>query len=298
MPTLKQVEALTWIARTGSFERAAARLNTVQSTISKRIQELEQALGEPVFDRSQRQARLTECGEHILALGEEFLILHQKMLDFRTDAPAQRRLRIGVTELTAMTWLARFVTAMQRDFPQVAVEPVVEHSRTLVEQLIHGIFDWIVVPDSFIEPSIEAIPFAEVENIWMARPGLLKSKRTLDVIDLAQFTLLVQGSRSGSGLFYGSWFKSLGASFEHTITTDSLVALVGLTMAGVGISYLPRGCFMPMVSEGKLAIVKAKPALPPVPYVVLRRKEPIGRSASSIIELARNSCDFGRQFQT
>src|SRR5512132_918982 len=36
----------------------------------------------------------------------------------------------------------------------------------------------------------------------------------------------------------------------------SLVALVGLTTAGVGISYLPRDCFMPMVNEGKLVIVK------------------------------------------
>jgi len=40
MITLKQIEALHWIAELGSFERAAAQLNTTQSTVSKRIQQL------------------------------------------------------------------------------------------------------------------------------------------------------------------------------------------------------------------------------------------------------------------
>lgn len=298
MPTLKQVEALTWIVRTGSFERAAARLNTTQSTISKRIHDLEEAVGAPVFDRNNRSARLTECGEHILALGEEMLAVHQKMLAFRTGAPPARRLRIGVTELSAFTWLARFVTAMQQEFPTVSVEPVVEHSRTLFEHLLYGNFDLIVVPNTFVEPKIEAIPVAEVANAWFSRSGLVTHKRALDVADLASFTLLVQGSRSGTGLFYSSWFKSQGALFNHTITTDSLVALVGLTMAGVGISYLPQDCFMDMVKEGKMGVVKTRPKLPPVPYAILRQKEPLGRSMEAFIDLVKAYCDFGHQFQT
>jgi DNA-binding transcriptional LysR family regulator len=51
---LKQVEALHWMVQLGSFERAAAKLNTKQSAISKRIQELEAASGIAVFDCSQR----------------------------------------------------------------------------------------------------------------------------------------------------------------------------------------------------------------------------------------------------
>jgi DNA-binding transcriptional LysR family regulator len=49
--------------------------------------------------------------------------------------------------------------------------------------------------------------------------------------------------------------------------TDSLVALVGLTVAGLGISYLPRQCFEPLVTEGKLTIIQTTPALPPVTLV-------------------------------
>ena len=58
MITLRQLETLHWIAQLGTFERAAIKLNTTQSAISKRIQELEAASGLAVFDRSQRGAWL------------------------------------------------------------------------------------------------------------------------------------------------------------------------------------------------------------------------------------------------
>src|SRR6185437_2713914 len=64
--TLKQVEALYWIAELGSFEAAALRLNTTQSAISKRIQELESRFDLEIFDRSRRTACLTPKGEEIL----------------------------------------------------------------------------------------------------------------------------------------------------------------------------------------------------------------------------------------
>src|SRR3954468_17538558 len=104
MITLRQLEALHWIAQLGTFERAAVKLNTTQSAISKRIQELEAASGLAVFDRNQRGARLTEKGEHLLALVLEMLALQDRMLELKDggDMPA-RRISIGVTELSALT---------------------------------------------------------------------------------------------------------------------------------------------------------------------------------------------------
>src|SRR3546814_19050122 len=66
MITLKQLEAFNWIAKLDTFERAAAKLNTTQSAISKRIQELEASIGLPWLDRSHRGARLTRHGEQLL----------------------------------------------------------------------------------------------------------------------------------------------------------------------------------------------------------------------------------------
>ena len=60
--TLKQLEAFYWAASAASFLVAAQRLHVSQSTLSKRIAELESQLRAPLFDRSGHRARLSASG--------------------------------------------------------------------------------------------------------------------------------------------------------------------------------------------------------------------------------------------
>jgi DNA-binding transcriptional LysR family regulator len=60
--TLKQLEAFYWAATCASFAVAAERLHLSVSSLSKRITELEDALGQPLFDRSGHKAALTDAG--------------------------------------------------------------------------------------------------------------------------------------------------------------------------------------------------------------------------------------------
>ncbi|WP_348752274.1 LysR family transcriptional regulator, partial [uncultured Aquincola sp.] len=64
--TLKQLEAFYWAATCSSFAMAAERVHLSVSSLSKRIAELEASLGQPLFDRSGRQAALTEAGQRLL----------------------------------------------------------------------------------------------------------------------------------------------------------------------------------------------------------------------------------------
>ncbi|TKT76236.1 LysR family transcriptional regulator [Aquamicrobium sp. LC103] len=297
--TLKQLEALYWITKLGTFERAAAKLNTTQSAVSKRIQELELATGIAVFDRSQRGARLTERGEHLLAIGEEMLGLHDRIAELKDSRHTPlRRLRIGVTELTAMTWLPRLVTALRETYPSVSLEPEVDMSRNLYERLVEETIDLIVIPEAFTDPEISAVHLADVSNVWMAKPGLVNIGEPLYLAELANYPILTQGGRSGSGLYFNKWLKAEGVTFPKVLSSDSLTALLGLTIAGLGVSYVPEQCFQPLVDEGKLVVIPTKPSLPPVPYVSMFRNDRPSAVTSAIAELTMRVCDFSRQFQS
>lgn len=54
------------VAEEGSFSRAARRLRTSQSFVTKRISNLERTLGARLFDRSTRRLELTEAGRMLL----------------------------------------------------------------------------------------------------------------------------------------------------------------------------------------------------------------------------------------
>src|SRR3954454_7195834 len=53
------------VVRTGSFNRAAAKLKMTQPTVSRRLARLEEAIGVRLFNRDRRGPRLTVEGQRI-----------------------------------------------------------------------------------------------------------------------------------------------------------------------------------------------------------------------------------------
>lgn len=296
--TFKQLEALYWVALLGGFQPAAIKLHTTQSAVSKRVQELEALLGVPLFDRSLRAARLTDKGE-------ELLVLAKRMLDMREEAIAQigssavveKTLRLGVTELTAMTWLPRFVGVMHRHYPKVVVEPDVDMSTRLREKLLADEIDLIIVPETQPEPRFSSVPVGMVENVWMCKPGLMEKKDgAIGIYELGAHRLLAD--KSGPGEVYARWFKSIGFSPRETFTSNSVIALLSLTISGFGVSYFPRSAFGTHVSAGMLQELEVTPVLPGITYMAMHKVNRHGEFMASIIRLARESCDFSATFQT
>ena len=59
------------VARAGSTLAASRALRVNQTTVARRVEALELALGHKLFDRLQRGYRLTEAGGEILPRSEE-----------------------------------------------------------------------------------------------------------------------------------------------------------------------------------------------------------------------------------
>lgn len=297
--TLKQLETLFWIARLGTFERAASRLATSQSAVSKRMQELERASSIEIFDRTQRGARLSSKGEELLAIAEKMLNLHDQIADVRlSDGGRPRLLRLGVTELTAMTWLPRLVGALRERYPALKIAPTVDMSRTLFGALEDDQLDLIIVPSAFRLPDFFTLPLAEVENVWMAKKGLIDTSRPCSLRDLADHPMLMQGSQSGSGILLNKWLQAQGIAVQEALSSDSMTALLGLAVAGLGVSYLPARCFSNLVEEGKLEVIPTEESLPAVPYVAMYREDRPHSLIHEVAEIAATCADFELSYQS
>lgn len=298
--TFKQLEALYWIAKLGGFAQAAKQLHTSQSAVSKRVHELELLFDTELFDRSQRAARLTEKGEEMFVLAARLLEQREAAVEqFSKPGVVERRLRIGVTELTAMTWLPRLVGLIQRHYRKVILEPDVDDSLQLRDKLLADELDLAIVPDTFADSRMQCRVIGEVQSAWMCKPGVVvQAAGGLRLHELARHRMLVQGRNSGTGRAYDAWMKEQGVQPADTIVVSNLVALTGLTVSGLGVSYLPRECLNPLVSAGMLTVIDVVPALPVVRYVAMHKGEHRSALTSSIVMLAQECCDFTRMFQT
>ena len=113
MPTPRDVltpaslAMLQTIADTGSFAAAARASNMVPSALTYRVRQIEDALDVLLFDRSSRQARLTEAGTELLREGACLLA--------EIDAVANRVKRV------ATGWEPEFTVAVDSIIDRVTV---------------------------------------------------------------------------------------------------------------------------------------------------------------------------------
>jgi len=121
LPPLKGLLAFETVARTGSFQAAAAELNVTRSAVSHQIRALEESIGITLFDRNSRPARLSDAGQvYFTAIGDLFDGVEQT-----TRALAGERrdddLVIQIYVTVALKWLIPRLHDFERTHPQTRV---------------------------------------------------------------------------------------------------------------------------------------------------------------------------------
>lgn len=84
------------VAKRGHLTQAAEALHTSQSALSAQIRQLEERLGEPLFERQRRRLLLTDSGRLVLAYADNIFGLGQEMLGrLQGRGDGVTRLRVG-----------------------------------------------------------------------------------------------------------------------------------------------------------------------------------------------------------
>ena len=130
------------IVSSGSFIRAAERLNVGQTTVSARIRTLEDLLGRPLFVRNKGGATLTPAGEQFLRYAPTFVQLWQRARH-QVAVPAGHRAVLAIgSEVTL--WdplLLDWVKWMRRSLSDIALRVHVDVPQDLINQVAAGLVD-------------------------------------------------------------------------------------------------------------------------------------------------------------
>ena len=120
--TLDQLRHFVAAADAGSFSAAARQLGRAQSAVSTSLGLLEADLGVELFDRSHRNATLTQAGDVLLQEARELLRqaagLEQRALSFAAGQDA--RLCVALDEALPYLVLGELVKEVSARFPAVS----------------------------------------------------------------------------------------------------------------------------------------------------------------------------------
>jgi len=258
--TIKQLEAFFWAAKLGSFSLAAARLCVTQSSLSKRIAELETDLGKPLFDRAGQRAVITDAGVRLLEHAGRMLELESLIRsDLDTQGTLRGSCRFGISELVASTWFPAFVARVRREHPQLVLEPHVELTSKLERMLERGELDFAIVPGPSASPNLSHEKIGELEYRWMASPERLPAGTVLTPAHFSEHPMITLSADARLSREVERWRTDVGVAIPHALICNSLAALITLVMAGVGISTFPTAYVAPFLASGRLVALVSDP---------------------------------------
>jgi len=140
--TLRQLEVLEAVDSAGSMAEAGRRLFMTGPGVTQQVQQLERALGAPVFDRLGRRLKLTAAGRHALAAAHD---VHARLATLAREMDALSNRDEGVLHLgilaTGTHILPPLLAEFRRRAPGIAVHMAVSSREQLTERLLGGDVD-------------------------------------------------------------------------------------------------------------------------------------------------------------
>ncbi len=256
--TLKQLEALVYVADTGTFRKAATALGTTQPNISVRIATMEATLGSVLMHRDAGSVRLTDKGAEVLAAAREVLRASEALLEVadRRDL-VEERLRLGVTELIASTWLHQYLRQLREQYPALRVELTVDLSVEIENQYAAGQLDLAMLTEPFRTMPTGIVPLGRCRYGWVAVPEIAKTLGDGPTLaDLHALGILTHNKQTLASTGLRAHLATLGLAEAQVVHSSSLTSCLHMALDGMGIALLPRPLFKGAAAEGRLIEVE------------------------------------------
>jgi DNA-binding transcriptional LysR family regulator len=122
--TLERMRTFVRVAERGSLSAVARELGVGQSTITRHLRELEEALGVPLLSRTTRRMALTSEGSRYYANAVQILRLVEQAGDEarNTRGSPAGTIRISCTAAIGVLHITRLIFAFQDRYPDIGVD--------------------------------------------------------------------------------------------------------------------------------------------------------------------------------
>ena len=248
MKHLRIMRYVDEVARTGSIRKAADHLNVTASAVNRRIMDLEEELGAPLFERRPRGVRLTAAGEVFVHYLREQDSGVERMKSQIEELKGLRRgtVRIACSQALALDFLPREIAGFRTRHPLVSFEvKVLDHERAMTALAAYEVDLVLVFRPPFL-PNFQPLMTLEqrIVAVMSADPPLA-AQPTIRLRDCANYPVaLPEGSLGGRQLLDQVSARS-GLTFKVAAESNSFEFLRGLVIHANLISFQIRIGTMP-----------------------------------------------------
>ena len=255
------------IAQAGSFAAAARGMGMVPSALTYRVRQIEDALDVLLFDRSSRQARVTQAGAELLREGGRLLN--------EIDAVANRVKRV------ATGWESHFTIAVDTVISRTTIMELCESFYQLAppthiklrDEALSGTLGALasgqadlaigIVADSGTLTGVHSKPLGTLQFVYAVAPHhpLANADEPLsdELIQKQRGVAVADTIQRGDGLSFGIF------SGQEIFTVGTMQAKLEAQVRGLGGGHLPTGMASRYIESGRLVVKRTERAKRMVP---------------------------------
>lgn len=275
---LNHLKYFYFVAKNGSFTKAADSLHIHQPGVSKAVSQLEDTLGVKLLERHKRKVFLTKVGEEIFRKCER---IFQDCEDIRALAEGERSTCRGPLSFCASEPIASHVVPevnaeMIRLFPEVVPATFCGTSSHLFEKIGSGEFEFglfLHIPElssEFEMKKLGLIPHDLVISAKRAEDKKVRStfigSREVDDTKTRRFPTIERMRKDNPGV-------------QIKISSNSLTAHKNMVLKGLGVSVLPRFLVEKEINSGQLKRLYPNEKFEFPLKLVLRKNKSLSRNA-------------------
>lgn len=239
---VRDLDYIRAVAKYKHFGQAAEHCNVSQPALSTQIKKLEDELGVVIFERDNRNVRLTKVGEEIIDLAADALSTIEQIRGAASRArdPLSGEFKLGFIPTIAPYLLPHLISQRSNELPQLRLQFREDITDRLNESLLSGEIDAALLATAPEDPRLDALPLYD-EPFWVIFPsrhklGLAKQIRVSDLPD-DELLLLTEGHCFRDQALDVCQVSS-GRQLR-TIHATSLETLINLVQAEQGITLVP-----------------------------------------------------------
>src|SRR5215208_5863992 len=261
--TPEALSLLQAVAQAGSFAAAARELNLVPSAVTYRIRQIEDALDVLLFDRSSRQARMTEAGAELLREGGRLLLEIDAVANRvkRVATGWESQLTVAVDTVISCSTVMELAEAFFTLAPNTRLRLREESLSGTLEALTSGQADLAlgVSLDTGSSAGIQTSVLGDVTFVYVVAPHhplapvdgplsdeLVQKHRAIAAADSVQ-----RGEALTRGLLAG----------QDVMTVTTMRAKLDAQLRGLGGGFVPEPMARPYVESGRLVVKEIRRAV-------------------------------------
>jgi DNA-binding transcriptional LysR family regulator len=236
---LDLVRTFLVVAQERSLTRAAARLFRTQSALSRRLQQLEQALGQALFVRRKVGVVLTDAGSQLLEPARELLKARDRLLTRGATGSIRARLRIACSDTVARYLLAPRLPALLDAWPDLELELQVSNTPQTIARVAEGDADlgFVLLPAR--HKGLEFRPVLTYHHMAAFPPGRAPRGKEVGLATVLEQPLVLLDRSTRTRQLIDASLLSKGLFPGRVTEVGNVSVQKALVRAGLGVGILP-----------------------------------------------------------